>query len=353
MQKKILLIEDNPEMRENTAELLELASYDVYTAENGKEGVEQVLKIKPDLIICDIMMPILDGYGVLHLLSKKPETAGIPFIFLTAKTKRNDQRRGMEMGADDYITKPFDDEELIRAIESRLKKSDMLKKEFSKNLEGLNKFMSDVKSEVELKKLTVDQGVKYFKKKENIYLEGNYPRGIFFISKGKVKTYKTNEQGKELITGLLKEGEFFGYLALFEEKQYSDSAEALENSEISLISKDDFQELVYKNSEVSRKFLKMLSDDLHEKENQLINLAYNSVRKRIAESLLVLCSRFKKENQQNIIMNISREDIANLAGTATETTIRTLGDFDEEGLIEISGKTIAVKNYQMLERMKN
>ncbi|HEY4798206.1 MAG TPA: response regulator, partial [Bacteroidia bacterium] len=146
MQKKILLIEDNPEMRENTAELLELASYDVYTAENGKEGVEQVLKIKPDLIICDIMMPILDGYGVLHLLSKKPETAGIPFIFLTAKTKRNDQRRGMEMGADDYITKPFDDEELIRAIESRLKKSDMLKKEFSKNLEGLNKFMSDVKS---------------------------------------------------------------------------------------------------------------------------------------------------------------------------------------------------------------
>ncbi|HEY4800012.1 MAG TPA: Crp/Fnr family transcriptional regulator, partial [Bacteroidia bacterium] len=227
------------------------------------------------------------------------------------------------------------------------------KKEFSKNLEGLNKFMSDVKSEVELKKLTVDQGVKYFKKKENIYLEGNYPRGIFFISKGKVKTYKTNEQGKELITGLLKEGEFFGYLALFEEKQYSDSAEALENSEISLISKDDFQELVYKNSEVSRKFLKMLSDDLHEKENQLINLAYNSVRKRIAESLLVLCSRFKKENQQNIIMNISREDIANLAGTATETTIRTLGDFDEEGLIEISGKTIAVKNYQMLERMKN
>src|SRR6185369_16481386 len=101
--KKILLIEDNKDMRENTREILELANYQVHAAKNGKEGVEAAQKEKPDLIICDIMMPVLDGYGVLHMLAKKDETAGIPFIFLTAKAERSELRKGMEMGADDYV----------------------------------------------------------------------------------------------------------------------------------------------------------------------------------------------------------------------------------------------------------
>ncbi|HNF42741.1 MAG TPA: response regulator, partial [Ferruginibacter sp.] len=102
--KHLLLIEDNDEIRDNTAEILELAGYKVTTAENGKVGVEKAIQEKPDLIICDIMMPVLDGYGVLHLLNKNPELTGIPFIFLTAKAERSDLRKGMEMGADDYIT---------------------------------------------------------------------------------------------------------------------------------------------------------------------------------------------------------------------------------------------------------
>lgn len=120
--KKILIIEDNDEVRENTAEIIELSNYKVITAENGKAGVELALAEKPDLIICDIMMPVLDGYGVYHLLGKHTETASIPFIFLTAKSEKTDFRRGMEMGADDYITKPFDGIELLNAIEVRLKK---------------------------------------------------------------------------------------------------------------------------------------------------------------------------------------------------------------------------------------
>src|ERR1700741_579535 len=140
MSKKILLIEDNNDVRENTAEILELANYKVFTAGNGKKGVELAQREKPDLIICDIMMPVLDGYGVLHLLSKTQETASIPFIFLTAKAERTDFRKGMEMGADDYVTKPFDDIELLNAIESRLKKSEILRKEFTKSIEGINDF---------------------------------------------------------------------------------------------------------------------------------------------------------------------------------------------------------------------
>ena len=134
--KSILVIDDNADIRENTAEILELAGYQVTTAENGKKGVEQALKSKPDVIVCDIMMPELDGYGVLHLLRKNPEAQNIPFIFLTAKTERSDFRKGMEMGADDYITKPFDDIELLNAVEARLKKADILSPNYSAGRQG-------------------------------------------------------------------------------------------------------------------------------------------------------------------------------------------------------------------------
>src|ERR1700712_1967967 len=129
--KTILIIEDNAEVRENTAEIIELANYKVITADNGKTGVELALKEKPDLVICDIMMPVLDGYGVYHLMSKHKETATIPFIFLTAKSEKADFRKGMEMGADDYIMKPFDGIELLNAIEIRLKKNKLLKQQYS------------------------------------------------------------------------------------------------------------------------------------------------------------------------------------------------------------------------------
>ena len=109
MSKQVLIIEDNTDIRENIVEILELADFTVLQANNGKIGVDLALKNKPDIILCDIMMPDLDGYGVLYMLNKNPETATIPFIFLTAKAERVDLRKGMEMGADDYLTKPFDD----------------------------------------------------------------------------------------------------------------------------------------------------------------------------------------------------------------------------------------------------
>src|SRR5688572_13578210 len=220
--KKILLIEDNKEMRENTAEILELANYKVFTAKNGKDGVEVAQKEKPDLIICDIMMPVLDGYAVLHLLAKNSETAGIPFIFLTAKAERSDFRKGMEMGADDYLTKPFDDIELLNAIEARLKKTEISKTSFSKNLDGLNAFLNSARDFGDLKKLSEQNELRSIKKKDLIYKEGAFPKGIYFINSGKIKTYRANDQGKEFITALYKEGDFFGYTALLDEGKYRD-----------------------------------------------------------------------------------------------------------------------------------
>src|SRR5215207_4494348 len=145
MQKTILVIDDNNDLRENTAEILELAGYRTITAENGKRGVEMAVKEKPSVIVCDIMMPELDGYGVLHLLRKNADTQNIPFIFLTAKTERSDFRKGMEMGADDYVTKPFDDIELLNAIEIRLKKAEILGNKYAPSQQGLAQFVKDVK----------------------------------------------------------------------------------------------------------------------------------------------------------------------------------------------------------------
>ena len=123
--KRILVIEDNVEVRENLSEILELYGYSVEEAVNGKEGVEKALAAPPDLILCDVMMPELDGYGVLKILSQKDTTLGIPFIFLTAKTEREDLRRGMNLGADDYLTKPFSVREFMARVKSTMRRREM------------------------------------------------------------------------------------------------------------------------------------------------------------------------------------------------------------------------------------
>ncbi len=350
--KNILLIEDNPDMRENTSEILELAGYKVFAAENGKIGVDMALKNIPDLIICDVMMPELDGYGVLHILSKNPRTAGIPFIFLTAKAEREDFRKGMNLGADDYITKPFNDSELLDALETRFRKTETLKKEFSRDIDGLNEFMNKAASFDALIKLTGDRKCKTYKKKELIFSEGNLPGGVYFINKGKVKTFKVNEDGKEYITGLYKEGDFVGYIALLEDDNFTDSASALEESELCMIQRQDFLRLLYSNREVANKFIKLLSNNLLEKEERLLSLAYNSVRKRVAEALLMLRSRYKDQSENDFSIHISREDLSNIVGTATESLIRTLSDFKDEGLIELRAGQVKIVDPRKLEHMK-
>ena len=348
--KKILLIEDNTEVRENTAEILELAKYNVLTAENGKVGVEIATREKPDLIICDIMMPVLDGYGALHLLGKQPETATIPFIFLTAKTERTDVRKGMEMGADDYLTKPFDEIELLNAIESRFKRSDLIKKEFANSMTGIAQFFD---SASQLKLISDERETAQYKKRASIYTEGHRPLYLYYVLSGKIKTYRTNEDGKELITGMYKEGDFIGYIALLEEDSYKDTAEAIENAEVMLIPKSDFTQLVDSNPEICRKFIKLLANNVSERETQLVKLAYNSLRKRVADALLLVNKRYKKTEADSPMIQISREDLANIVGTATESLIRTLSDFKGEKLIEINEGKIIVKNEGKLSTLAN
>jgi DNA-binding NarL/FixJ family response regulator len=124
MKKKILVIEDEPEMRRNITALLGYHDYQPIAAENGRAAVEAARRERPDLILCDVMMPELDGYGVLQALQADATLARIPFIFLTAKGEKNDLRSGMDLGADDYLTKPVANADLVRAIEARLRRAE-------------------------------------------------------------------------------------------------------------------------------------------------------------------------------------------------------------------------------------
>jgi len=143
MAEKILIIEDNKQVRENIVEILESEGYEMYQADGGISGIDISKRVQPDLVICDIMMPEMDGFEVLENMRKNVLTSNIPFIFLTAKDTRDDLRKGMQLGADDYISKPFTIEEILYAVTTRLERI----KEFKR------------KSEEKLNELTLNMGV--------------------------------------------------------------------------------------------------------------------------------------------------------------------------------------------------
>jgi DNA-binding response OmpR family regulator len=349
--KKILVIEDNAEIRENTAEILELASYKVFTAENGKAGIEIALQEKPDLILCDVIMPQIDGYGVLHLVHKNAAIRNTPFIFMSARAERAEMRKGMELGADDYITKPFEKTELLQAVECRLKRAEWLKQDFVHespiNGASLTDFPHTGNERDILNLLSENRDINKYKRKQIIYVEGNRPARLYYIKKGKVKTYKTNEEGKELIVGIYGEGDFLGYVALLEGTVYKERAEAMENTELAVIPKDEFDALMNTRREVVTKFMTMMARNITEKEQLLLGLAYNSLRKKVADALIAVNKKYKTA------INLSRENLAAIAGTATASMIRTLSDFKSEKLIDINEGAITILNEKELENLLN
>ena len=346
--KTILLIEDDAFIRENTDELLALTGYAVHTAENGKIGVETALATRPDLVICDIRMPVLDGYGVLHIFNQHPQLAGVPFIFLTAKTERTDQRRGMELGADDYLTKPFSENELLNAISGRLARFRHLKPDYDLKAGGLDEFLDDARAVGNLAGLSADRRAYPVRRKQDIYLEGDEPVRVYFVKTGRVKIVKTTEAGKELITGFYGPGEFFGYLALLSHTPHTDSAVTVDDSELVYIPQYDFLELLLRNPDVGQQFIHLLAGRVREREQQLLTMAYSSIRRRVADALLRLYEPTAGDPQASI--QLSRDDMAAMIGTAPESLIRTLSEFKYSGLIELTPKNIRVLEPEKLRQ---
>ncbi|WP_298366732.1 response regulator [uncultured Lutibacter sp.] len=349
MNRKVLLIEDDKIVRENTSEILELANYDVKTADNGKNGISVANSFLPDIIVCDIKMPVLDGYGVLQILSRSNKLKHIPFIFLTAKTHHNDLRKGMEFGADDYICKPFEESELLRAIESRLKRV--------KNIESKNKTETP-----KLKSNSIFENIKDFnnfldkkevftyKKNESIYCEGNRSNFIFLIKKGLVKTFKNNEIGKELITGYYFDNEYFGYASFLKNLPHLENATAITNTKLYKITKNEVTSIINNNHNVIYNFIDFLTNKLIEANDKSLLFAYSSVRKKTAFLILDLLKKYPLKSKNEITIN--RTDLANSVGIAKETLIRTLHDFKKENLIDLTPKSIKILNIDKLKRIQ-
>lgn len=349
-KRKILIIEDNSDIRESTAEILELTGeYTVIVAEEGKTGVEMAMKHHPDLILCDIMMPELDGYGVLYMLGKHEETQHIPFIFLTAKTEKADLRKAMEMGADDYLTKPFDDMELLNAIDSRFKKRAQLQ---TKAVPSMDSLRLDEHEQAFLLQDLVEHGrIKNIKKKQTIYESGDTPIYVYYIKKGKVRSYLNYKDGRELSTNIYIENQFFGLESVLLNDKYGDNSATLEDAEIALIHKDNFFELLYKKPGIASKLIKELSQNIREKEEQMLGFAYDSVRKRVANALVNVAEKSDQKSDE-VTIKISRDDLAALAGTANETISRMLADFKDEKLLTKEGNAIIIFSVHKLKNIK-
>ena len=339
--KTILLIEDHEIIRENTAEILELTGYRVLTAENGKVGVEKALAERPDLVICDIMMPVLDGYGVLHIFNQNAHLAGIPFIFLTAKTERADLRRGMELGADDYLTKPFDESELLTAVAGRLARFQHLRPDAAPPASLAPD--ADAQRARTLAALTTARRPHVTPRRQIIYAEGDEPTRLYYVQAGRVKTTKTTAAGKELITTIYQAGEFFGYQALLERQPHHDSAVAVEDSTLLYIPAEEFTDLL-RQPEASQQLIRLLAGREREREQQLVDMAYNSLRRRVADTLL----RLQTPDQPGI--QLAREDLAAVVGTAPESLSRTLSEFRQAGLIELTPTSIRLLQPEGLRR---
>jgi CRP-like cAMP-binding protein len=253
----------------------------------------------------------------------------------------------MNLGADDYLTKPFDDTDLLNAIETRLRKNAMQQKYYEATPEGLDNFIKDAQKVLNIKDLGKDRKVKLFKKKAEIFSEGDMPLQVYFIKSGNVKTFKSHPDGKEFITNLYEANDFFGFEPVLENDNYKESAVALLDSELVAIPRHDFILMMQSHPDVSASFINLLCKKVAERERQLLNLAYNSVRQRTAEALLKSTSL---QDAKSVIA-ISREDLAKMVGTASESVIRVLSDFKEEGIIEIESGKIKIIHPTKLEKV--
>jgi CRP-like cAMP-binding protein len=240
---------------------------------------------------------------------------------------------------------------LLKAVETRLKKTELLRETFAHDAENLKDLIDKTEKAGGMQLTSELRDVHHYKKKQYLYSEGNHPHYVYYVVKGKVKSYLINDDGKELITAIYTEGDFIGYTSVLENKPHKDNAETLEESELMVIPAEDFMSLLHSDPLVSRQFIKLLTKNVIETEEKLMSIAYNSLRKRIASALIELQEKFRTDPNEPARIEISRENLARVVGTAKESLIRTLSDFKQEKLIDIVDGKILVLDEKKLQSL--
>lgn len=342
---RILIIEDNAEVRDNLADILGLAGYDVVQAASGKQGIQAARSEVPELILCDIMMPELDGFGVLKILSEDPDTVRIPFVFVTAKSEQEDLRRGMNLGADDFVTKPFYKDELLRVIEVRLRKNQSQRGDVAEAPADWSGFLSKGGRERALAGLLEHRTTRRYRRGEAVFREGETVRDVFVLRAGYAKHQKTTSFGKTLIVYVFAPGDLFGYPEAIAQTSYEHDTIALTNLEVDFIPAGLVRERMASDANVADLLIDHLAHGLLDADRHMMQQAYLSVRERCAKALLRADNVFGNTHP----WPMSREELAQWAGTAKETFIRNLTDFRDSGLVDGDGNAIEILDRRRLE----
>jgi CRP/FNR family transcriptional regulator len=200
--------------------------------------------------------------------------------------------------------------------------------------------------EHEISEVDEQKSCAYYKKGQPIFIEGSFPRGVFCLNQGKVKIFTRGDEGKEQIIHIAKEGEIIGFRAMFSGEPYKVAASTLEECNICFIGKEDFLNMIDTNPTLRNGIMKELSKELGDRAIFITNMAQKSVRERLAFALLILGDIYGDEQ-----INLTREDMANFVGTATETLIRLLKDFKDEGMIEIHTRKLEIIDNEKLMQL--
>lgn len=344
--KKILVIEDNQDVRENLEEILELSGYDVVGAKDGKEGVQMASSWNPDLIVCDIMLPIIDGFGVLQIISKKPALKSVPFIFLTAKTELSDIRKGMNLGADDYVTKPFNKDELLSVIELRLTKAAE-----SVSLPQIESRLRNVNRAKSLLQGFFDAAEeKFYPPDFQIFSKHERPKTAFFLTDGLMKESLTHDVGRTTILRLLSGGNYPGIWEAYQKIPYATDCTTMSSCKVKNLPLDQFLSAIQDEPFAVQALQEILQEQKADAEEKILGSAYNSVRKKVAIALEETIKHGYGSKENPIF--ISRADLASICGTAKETLTRTLSEFKNEKLIDIQSGNIIILQETKLKNLQ-
>lgn len=235
-------------------------------------------------------------------------------------------------------------------IATRLKKSRTLRTANDNEGQEIPGFLSHAKNNLGFDLVAKNSEKKKFRKKDIVFMEGDTSNQLYFIFSGKIKTYRTNEEGKEYITGIYNDGDYFGYLTLTDGSIRKETAMAIEDTEIAMLSRPDFLKQLSSSRGLMMQFINFITNNLDEAEQRLLKLAYNSARRRVAEALIFICKKYKAKDGD--IIPLSRDNLSTLAGISPESASRNLSDFRDEGLIETYHGTVKICSLSKLERMK-
>lgn len=353
--KRILIIENNKVIRNNISDILTLASYEVIATEHPHIACELAFKQRPQIILCSNQLPGVDGFKVYEEFKENELLTDCSFILLTQNLEWQYIKAAIESGIDDVIPMPLNNAYLLSAVANRLADGKCNNSDLSKfKLNSVSQYITTFTKNSQLEGLLHYKQETTYKKKSIIYKAGSFPTSVYFIKSGSIKTYRKNEEGKELICNIYQRGDFFGYVSLLLDERRTDNAEAMEDCELIQIPCVEFLEVILAEPKIIKLIMKLLTTDIVEKEGKMLNFAYNSLRKKIAKLLVDLYEKYAETGETNQdLIKISRENLAALIGVAKESVIRTLKDFKNEQLIELTHNSFKITNFSKLRNMVN